>query len=135
MNTIYEQGGIVSAVCHGAAALLNVKDAGGTFLLQNKNVTGFSNVEEVLAKRDTMIPFHLQMKSNTVVPAIISDVCLYIYTPEVDDRIITGQNPQSPSQVAEAVKTTLILIKSKARIFYFCEQVSRRYVLLKFIHL
>ena len=60
VNTIYEQGGIVSAVCHGVAALLNVKDAGGTFLLQNKNVTGFSNVEEVLAKRDTMIPFHLQ---------------------------------------------------------------------------
>ena len=131
MNTIYEQGGIVSAVCHGVAALLNVKDAGGTFLLQNKNVTGFSNVEEVLAKRDTMIPFHLQNEIKHRGASYHFGRVPFTSTLEVDDRIITGQNPQSPSQVAEAVKTTLILIKSKARIFYFCEQVSRRYVLFK----
>ena len=108
VNTIYEQGGIVSAVCHGVAALLNVKDAGGTFLLQNKNVTGFSNVEEVLAKRDTMIPFHLQNEIKHRGASYHFGRVPFTSTLEVDDRIITGQNPQSPSQVAEAVKKQLL---------------------------
>lgn len=108
VNTIYEQGGIVSAVCHGVAALLNVKDAGGTFLIQNKNVTGFSNVEEVLAKRDTMIPFHLQNEIKHRGASYHFGRVPFTSTLEVDDRIITGQNPQSSSQVAEAVKKQLL---------------------------
>ena len=70
VNKIYENGGIVAAVCHGIAALLNVKDAGGTYLIQNKKITGFSNIEEVLAQRDTIVPFHLQNEIKNVVPFI-----------------------------------------------------------------
>ena len=69
----------------------------------------FSNVEEVLAKRDTMIPFHLQNEIKHRGASYHFGRVPFTSTLEVDDRIITGQNPQSPSQVAEAVKTTLIL--------------------------
>ena len=37
---IYQQGGIVGAVCHGPTALLNVKLSGGRHLLDGKRVTG-----------------------------------------------------------------------------------------------
>ena len=40
---IYEKGGIVSSVCHGAVGLLNIKLTNGDYLIKGKNVTGFSN--------------------------------------------------------------------------------------------
>lgn len=41
VNIIYNKGGIVSAVCHGIAALLNVIDTNGNYFLQNKKSLGF----------------------------------------------------------------------------------------------
>ena len=54
---IYEAGGIVSSVCHGAAGLLNIKLSDGTLLIKGKRVTGFSNAEEKLAELDKLVPF------------------------------------------------------------------------------
>lgn len=38
---IYEQGGIVAAVCHGPAALLNATLSNGQYLIKGMKVTGF----------------------------------------------------------------------------------------------
>uniref|UniRef100_A0AAR5QG36 DJ-1/PfpI domain-containing protein n=1 Tax=Dendroctonus ponderosae TaxID=77166 RepID=A0AAR5QG36_DENPD len=46
---IYRQGGVVSAVCHGVAGLLALKDEKGQPLISNRKVTGFSNMEESLS--------------------------------------------------------------------------------------
>jgi putative intracellular protease/amidase len=46
-NEFYTANKIVSAVCHGPAALAHVKLADGEgYLLDGQRVTGFSNVEE-----------------------------------------------------------------------------------------
>ena len=108
VNTIYENGGIVAAVCHGIAALLNVKDAGGTYLIQNKKITGFSNIEEVLAQRDTIVPFHLQNEIKKRGAIYRYGRVPFTSTLVGDGRVITGQNPQSPSQVGEAVRKQLL---------------------------
>lgn len=50
-TTFYESGKIVSAVCHGPSGLLEVKLSGGEYLINGKEVTGFSWKEEELAKR------------------------------------------------------------------------------------
>lgn len=47
---IYEQGGIVGAVCHGPAALLNATLSNGTHLIKGAKVTGFSNEEEAITE-------------------------------------------------------------------------------------
>jgi putative intracellular protease/amidase len=39
----YNSGKIVSAVCHGVAALVGVTDTQGKSIFAGKNVTGFSN--------------------------------------------------------------------------------------------
>jgi putative intracellular protease/amidase len=54
---IYENGGIVSSVCHGAGGLLNIKLSDGSLLIKGKEVTGFSNEEEKLAELDKFVPY------------------------------------------------------------------------------
>ncbi|MDO5543525.1 MAG: type 1 glutamine amidotransferase domain-containing protein [Acinetobacter sp.] len=102
---IYRQGGVVSAVCHGVAGVLALKDEQGKSLIANRKVTGFSNREEVLSGMKKQVPFSLedQLKSKG---AIYSEGFLpFTSFVVVDDRIITGQNPQSPREVGvEVVK-------------------------------
>src|SRR5262245_10491017 len=45
MSTMWETGKIVSAVCHGPVSLINVKLSDGSWLVDGKNVTGFSAAE------------------------------------------------------------------------------------------
>lgn len=99
----YESGKIVSAVCHGPAGLLEVKLRGGEYLLAGKNVTGFSWREEVLAKREKVVPYLLEEElkkrgaryGKTSVPFISHLV--------EDGLLITGQNPASAEAVGQAV--------------------------------
>lgn len=39
---IYENGGVVSAVCHGYCGLLETKLSDGSYLVAVRNITGFS---------------------------------------------------------------------------------------------
>ena len=43
---VYESGGVVSAVCHGLAVVVNVKLSDGSLLVEGRDVTGFTNAEE-----------------------------------------------------------------------------------------
>jgi putative intracellular protease/amidase len=46
IREFYEAGKIVSNVCHGPAALVNVKLSDGTYVAQGHAITGFSNAGE-----------------------------------------------------------------------------------------
>jgi putative intracellular protease/amidase len=46
VRKVYEQGGIVGAVCHGSAGIVNVKLSDGSYLVSGHQVTCFSNAEE-----------------------------------------------------------------------------------------
>ncbi|KAF7163928.1 hypothetical protein CNMCM6106_000700 [Aspergillus hiratsukae] len=46
IREFYENGKVVSAVCHGPAALVNVKLSGGSYLVAGQKVTGLSDAEE-----------------------------------------------------------------------------------------
>lgn len=97
---IYDKGGIVCAVCHGGAGLLNVKLADGSFLIEDKNLTGFSNKEEQAIGTDTKVPFLLET-------ALIEKGANYSCAANwqeyvvVDGRLITGQNPASDLEMAK----------------------------------
>lgn len=107
IETIYNKGGIVSAVCHGIAALLNAKTKIGENLIKEKNITGFSNIEEVVVNRDSIVPFHLQNEIKQRGATYSARRIPFTTHVEVDGRIITGQNPQSASQVGREVKALL----------------------------
>ncbi len=56
----YAQGKVIAAVCHGPAALVNLKTASGEYLIQGKQVTGFTNAEEAAVKLTNVVPFLLE---------------------------------------------------------------------------
>lgn len=104
---IYESGGYVSSVCHGAAGLLNIKLSGGTLLVKDKKVTGFSNEEEKLAELDQHVPFltETELKARGAVYRK-ADAPWAAFAIE-DQRLITGQNPASGGAVADLLLQAL----------------------------
>jgi putative intracellular protease/amidase len=105
---IYEQGGIVAAICHGPAALLNATLSNGQYLIKGMKVTGFSNEEEaiteILIGKKHVLPFFLENELPKR-GAIYEKV--YVHEPLVtvsgNGRLITGQNPESATNVGEKV--------------------------------
>lgn len=102
----WESGKIVSAVCHGVAGLLGVKLGDGRYLIEKKNVTGFSWVEEILAGREKCAPFNLEKELQK--KGAVYKKCFPFLEPlwsfiVSDGSLITGQNPRSARKVGKAV--------------------------------
>lgn len=101
LSSMYENGKVVSAVCHGPVALINVKLSDGSFLVEGKNVTGFSIAEEEgYAKED--VPFELEDALRARGARYSSTAPWQAYSIS-DGRLVTGQNPASAQGVAERV--------------------------------
>lgn len=96
--------GVIAAVCHGPAALVPVKTADGRPLLEGRRVTGFSDEEEqMFGKRWAQeYPFWLERKAREL-GARWEEAPLMMPKMVVDGRLVTGQNPFSTTQVAEAI--------------------------------
>ncbi|WP_421919793.1 type 1 glutamine amidotransferase domain-containing protein [Marinifilum sp.] len=91
---IYEKQGVVCAVCHGGAGLLNVILSDGKYLVEGKNLTSFSNNEERSIGTDVKVPFLLETE---LVKRGAKYSCKANWQEYViaDGRLITGQNPAS----------------------------------------
>lgn len=104
----YEQGGTVAAVCHGPAALLPITLSSGEKLIASKSVTGFTREEEIDYDTINKIPFLLE-ESLTRSAARFNKVQPWQAFVIEDDRVITGQNPGSAHDVANAIVKQLSL--------------------------
>ncbi|WP_405567301.1 type 1 glutamine amidotransferase domain-containing protein [Polaribacter sp. Asnod6-C07] len=98
----YESNKVIGAVCHGPAALVNVRLTNGKHLLENKSVSGFTNEEELLLIPDakSIFPFLLQEKL-TEQGANFNKGGMYLEQISQDKNLITGQNPWSTWALAE----------------------------------
>jgi len=99
---IYESGGVVAAVCHGPAALVNIKLSSGDYLIKGKRVTGFTNIEEDIVQLSQFMPFMLEDKLKER-GAIFEGAKAWTEQVVVDGRIVTGQNPASASELGRQV--------------------------------
>ncbi len=98
-------GKIVSAVCHGPAALLGVKLDDASPLVRGKRLTSFSNAEEKgYALAD--VPFLLE-DALRAEGAEFSSTNVWQSEVVVDGRLMTGQNPASGGPLAEAIVAAL----------------------------
>lgn len=98
---IYEAGGYVSSVCHGAVGLLNILLSNGELLIKDKKVTGFSNEEEQLAGLAEFVPYLTETeltKRGARYEKASEPWAAYAIA---DGRLITGQNPASGGPVAD----------------------------------
>ena len=107
INEFYSANKIVSAVCHGPAALTHVKLSGSEgYLLDGQRVTGFSNVEEEQVGLTKAVPFLLEDALNEASGGRYEKAKEPWGEKVVvarGGRLITGQNPASATGVGQAI--------------------------------
>ncbi|WP_285763946.1 type 1 glutamine amidotransferase domain-containing protein [Biformimicrobium ophioploci] len=106
IQEVYEDDGIVGAVCHGPAALLDVKLGDGSHLVDGKRISAFTNEEESVFTKAWTMPFQLEDKLVEQ-GAVFRQDGLMLNQVSIDGRVITGQNPFSTADTARAVVKAL----------------------------
>ena len=107
---IFEQGGVVASVCHGAVGLLNIKLSDNSLLVKDREVTGFSNTEEQLAELDKVVPFltETELAARGGLYRKAEDPWqAFAITDQKEGRLITGQKPASGAEVGRLVVKAL----------------------------
>jgi putative intracellular protease/amidase len=92
----------VAAVCHAPGVLNSVKGADGEPLVKGRKVAGFTNSEEEAVGLTDVVPFLVEdmLKANGGDYSKGADWGSYVVT---DGKLVTGQNPASSREAAEAL--------------------------------
>jgi putative intracellular protease/amidase len=106
IESFLKAGKAVATVCHASAALLNVKDASGDFVIKGKAVTGFTNSEEEAVQLTEVVPFLLEDELINRGGEYQKAEDWHAFSVQ-DGLIITGQNPASSTLAAEKLLTQL----------------------------
>ena len=104
---MWEQGKIVSSVCHGYCGLLNVRLSDGSLLVDGKHVTGFAWQEEVLARVDKLVPYNAEEEMKKRGALYEKAKLPFVSYAITDGRLVTGQNPGSAKETAQKVAALL----------------------------
>ena len=114
---IYQQQGSVAAVCHGPAALVNVKLKDGSYLIANKAINSFTNQEEKLFGQKWINDFDFMLEDKLAERgANFQSSEIMLSHVAIDGRLITGQNPTSTVAVATALVKSLGLTPVKVTV-------------------
>ncbi|WP_330240314.1 type 1 glutamine amidotransferase domain-containing protein [Streptomyces sp. NBC_00525] len=105
-RTTHERGGVLAALCHGPAALVDLRLSDGRHLVDGHRVTSFSDEGEAARGLDTVVPFSLQsaLEERGAVYSCAPDREAHVV---VSGRLVTGQNPASARGLGEAVAALL----------------------------
>ncbi|MNY26991.1 General stress protein 18 [compost metagenome] len=89
-------------VCHAPGALKDVKGGDGQPLVKGRAVTGFTNSEEAAVGLTQVVPFLVEdmLTANGGRYSKGADWGSYVLT---DGTLVTGQNPASSREAAEAL--------------------------------
>jgi putative intracellular protease/amidase len=99
---IYERGGVVGAVCHGPAGLVDIRLSNNDYLVAGKTISVFTNEEEAASGLTDVVPFLLEAKLIER-GATVDKAPNFQAKSVVSDRLVTGQNPASATGVAEKI--------------------------------
>ncbi len=102
LSVIDSQNGVIGAVCHGPAALVGVLRQDGSPWLKGRQITGFTNAEELFLIPDARERFPFLLQDELVAEgATFHEAPMYLGNTVVDGRLVSGQNPWSTWEVAE----------------------------------
>lgn len=104
---IWEQGGVVSSVCHGYCGLLNTTLSDGSLLVTGRRVTGFAWQEEVLAGVDKLVPYNAEEEMKARGALYEKALLPFVSYAVTDGHLVTGQNPGSAKETAKKVAALL----------------------------
>lgn len=109
LRTFYEANKVTSALCHGTAALIDVKLSDGSYLIAGRTLTGFANVEEEFADEyvgQKVMPWHIEDAANERGANYIQAGRFKPFAVR-DGHLITGQQQYSGAEVARLVVEAL----------------------------
>jgi putative intracellular protease/amidase len=105
IRTFYEAEKPTAALCHGVAALLDVRLSDGAYLVAGKTMTGFANVEEDFADAvvgQRVMPWRIEDAARERGANYIQGGRFKAFAVR-DGRLITGQQQYSGAKTAELV--------------------------------
>lgn len=97
IRDFHETGKVVAVVCHGTAALLDVKLSDGTLLINGKHMTGFANSEEDFADRvvgTKVMPYRIEDEARRLGANFVAAPAFRPHAVR-DGNLITGQQQYS----------------------------------------
>ena len=103
---VFENGGVVGAVCHAPAGLLPVTLANGDNIMKDIAVTAFTYEEEKDFGTLLKVPYLLE-EALTRVAGQYNKKGPWLEFVVEQGRVITGQNPQSATAVGKAMVAQL----------------------------
>ena len=103
---VYQNGGVVAAISHGVAALINAKLEDGSWLVSGKKMTGFSNEEEKVLKLHDVVPSLLETRLRERGAEYLQGDPWQPFVME-DANLLTGQNAASANRVGELLLNKL----------------------------
>ncbi|CTQ73170.1 type 1 glutamine amidotransferase domain-containing protein [Roseibium alexandrii] len=106
IETFFNSGKPVGAVCHAPAVLLNAKTPDGAPLVKGRKVAGFTNDEEEAVGLTNVVPFLLEDELKAK-GGVYESVASWSSFAVEDGNLITGQNPASSEAVAEKILAKL----------------------------
>jgi putative intracellular protease/amidase len=110
IESFYNSGKPVAAVCHSSAVLHRVTYQ-GQLLVKGKRVTGFTNGEEGAVNLTHVVPFLVEDELKRV-GGIYEKAADWAPFALVGGRIVTGQNPASSTVAAKALIELLAVRKA-----------------------
>jgi putative intracellular protease/amidase len=105
LRTFYESERPTCIYCHGTAALVDLKLSNGSYLVDGKTVTGFSNAEEDYSDNfvgQKVMPFRLEDALKRRGANYVQGGLFKAFVVR-DGRLITGQQQYSGRKVAQAL--------------------------------
>ena len=105
LRTFYESNRPTAALCHGVAALMDVRLADGSYLIAGKTMTGFANVEEEYADAvvgQRVMPWRIEDTAKERGANYIQGGRFKAFAVR-DGRLITGQQQFSGAETAKLV--------------------------------
>ncbi|MDP5209706.1 type 1 glutamine amidotransferase domain-containing protein [Microbulbifer sp. 2205BS26-8] len=104
VRDFHKNGKVIGAVCHGPAALANVTLDSGEPLIAGRQISAFTNEEELFLIPDAAqrFPFLLEDRLREQ-GAVFQGGPAYLAQVSVDGQLITGQNPWSTWLAAESM--------------------------------
>ncbi len=102
IESFHRRGKPIGFVCHGLAALTHAKNEEGFPLVKGKKVTGFTNYEESLVQLTEIVPFPIENMLHDL-GGDFSKSDAWKSHVVIDGNLVTGQNPASSKEAAEAI--------------------------------
>ena len=105
-SDIYNNGGYIATVCHGIAGILNLRDMKVDYFIKDRDITGFTNAEELAGGKSKKVPFFTENEARKRGANFKQDLPYTSYAIK-DDRLLSGQNPQSARKVGQLLIDTI----------------------------